>query len=110
MLPAGEVGEIPGAVFTKSYELNLLRGNGVEILGTEASRESGVASVDARARAVDDDGFRYAGRGEDRRPLDGGPAAKADIGFPIGARSLAARSPERTRQEAGLGIGADRAH
>ena len=57
-------------------------------VGTEASRESRGARVDARACAVHHDGFRHPRGGEDRRPLDGGPAAETDIGFPIGAETL----------------------
>ena len=63
-------------------------GDGVEVLGAEASPESGVSSVDARARSVDHDRVREACQRQDRRSLDGGACPNADVGFAIGGESL----------------------
>ena len=64
------------------------RRDGFEVLGTEASPESGVSCFDARARSLDRDRFREACQRQDSRSLDGGACADGDVLFVIGGESL----------------------
>ena len=60
----------------------------LEVLGAEARLESAVSRFDARARSLDDDRFGDACQLQDRRSLDGGAGADADVLFVIGRESL----------------------
>ena len=79
---------MPGAALMKSNMLDPSRRDRSEVLGAEASPESGVSRFDARARSLDHDRFRDARQLQDRRSLDGGAGPDADVLFVIGRESL----------------------